>query len=292
MALIGSFWMIIPIYGWAKYNTMMGLLARLAYGELVGNPKSVVEAKRNIKPKMWSFLNLGWKVNWHLWIKLLFLSLKIIAIFIAILCIISLISVVFSTFSLHFIHIQLLSFIASTVLCVYYYLFASRLHLYELPLVVETNINIRKSIDFSEQLVEKYSFSTLVVIFVFTVVFTVVFAIFMFCAGVVINPLSEKIYDLIANIPVIAIFLLCLWLIHVICLFSIWLALVVVPFPTSIFLLFQAIMSSGDKIYIFSMLYLSIVTLFIPLWQSIKAIIYYHLKLRNEYRSLLPERST
>ena len=246
---------------------------------------------------MWSFLNLGWKVNWHLWIVLLFLSLRNIAIFMAIGCILILISIVVKTFFLSPIIGILLLFIILIVLYVYYYLFASKLHLYELPLVVETDISARRSIDFSEQLVENENYSFLILVIIS--VFTVVFAIFMFCVGIVVNPLAEKIYDLIANsiffitnLPVGAIFLLCLWFINSIYLYSTWLALVFVPFPTSIFFLSQPMISSGDKSYIFFILYPFISALFIPLWQSIKAVIYYRLKLRNYYRDLISDISS
>ena len=302
LALIGSFWMLIPIYGWAKYTTMMGLLTRLAYGELIGNPESVAEAKQNIKPKMWSFLNLGWRTILrfllYLWIKSLTHFVKFGGIFLVAFCISGLISVVFTISWLQSLSMLLAFAFLIVFLCAelcYCYLFMSRLCLYELPLAVEVNINVGQSIDFAEQLVENYSFPIRVIIFIFTFVF----AIFMLFVGVVINLQAEKIYDLIANslflianLPVGAIFLLCLWFINLIYLYSIWLALVFVPPPTSMFLLFPLTSFSGDKIYIFSILYLSIAALFIPLWQSIKAVIYYRLKLRNEYRNLLPDRST
>ena len=53
IAFTNSFWIFVPVYGWAKYAAMMGLLARLAYGEVAGNPETIIEAKRHIKPKKW-----------------------------------------------------------------------------------------------------------------------------------------------------------------------------------------------------------------------------------------------
>ncbi|MEO1801116.1 MAG: DUF975 domain-containing protein, partial [Cyanobacteria bacterium J06629_2] len=56
LALIGSLWGIIPIYGWAKFYAQQALIARLAYGEVTETPESVQDANRFIKGRMWSFL--------------------------------------------------------------------------------------------------------------------------------------------------------------------------------------------------------------------------------------------
>lgn len=37
LAFTNSFWIFVPLYGWAKYAAMMGLLARLAYGDVADN---------------------------------------------------------------------------------------------------------------------------------------------------------------------------------------------------------------------------------------------------------------
>lgn len=56
LALIGSLWSWIPIYGWAKFYAMQGLISRLAYGELIEQPETNRDAQRYVNGRMWSFL--------------------------------------------------------------------------------------------------------------------------------------------------------------------------------------------------------------------------------------------
>ena len=58
-ALIGSLWAIIPIYGWARYAAMHGLIARLAFREAIERPETVEQARQQVEPRMWSFLGAG-----------------------------------------------------------------------------------------------------------------------------------------------------------------------------------------------------------------------------------------
>lgn len=49
-------WVGLAIYSSAKSSTNSALIARLAYGELIGKPEDTKTAFRLIKPRMWSFL--------------------------------------------------------------------------------------------------------------------------------------------------------------------------------------------------------------------------------------------
>lgn len=79
LAFRNSFWIFVPVYGWAKYAAMMGLIARLAYGDVTGNSETVREAKRHIKPKTWSFFGAGLMETYTFYLKLflLFIPLRI-----------------------------------------------------------------------------------------------------------------------------------------------------------------------------------------------------------------------
>ncbi|MGL5195174.1 MAG: hypothetical protein ACRC8Y_16465 [Chroococcales cyanobacterium] len=59
IALIGYPWVIVPVYGWAKYAEMHGLIARLAFREAIERPETVQEARRQVDPRMWTFLGAG-----------------------------------------------------------------------------------------------------------------------------------------------------------------------------------------------------------------------------------------
>ena len=52
-------WLIVPLYGWAKYCMYTGLISRLAFQELMNQPETPREAYRQVSPKTWAFLGLG-----------------------------------------------------------------------------------------------------------------------------------------------------------------------------------------------------------------------------------------
>lgn len=56
LSLIGHLWILVPIYGWAKYAATTGLISRLAFGELSNQPESLKDARRFINARMWKFL--------------------------------------------------------------------------------------------------------------------------------------------------------------------------------------------------------------------------------------------
>lgn len=59
LAFIAYLWILVPIYGWAKLSATLGLLSRLAYGEVSEKPEGVREARGEVMPRMWSFLGAG-----------------------------------------------------------------------------------------------------------------------------------------------------------------------------------------------------------------------------------------
>lgn len=59
LALIAYLWILLPIYGWAKYSAINGLIARLAFAELINKPESVDTARSQVNPHLWSFLGVG-----------------------------------------------------------------------------------------------------------------------------------------------------------------------------------------------------------------------------------------
>lgn len=62
LALYAHLWLLLPIYGWAKYTAISGLISRLAFGELTNQPESIDSARNYIKPRMWSFLRVALQV--------------------------------------------------------------------------------------------------------------------------------------------------------------------------------------------------------------------------------------
>ena len=68
LAAIAHLWIIVPIYGWAKYAAISGLISRLAFGELIYQPESVQAASSHVNPRLWSFLRVAFQVGISLFV--------------------------------------------------------------------------------------------------------------------------------------------------------------------------------------------------------------------------------
>ncbi len=78
IAFIGYLWIIVPIYGWAKFAAMNGLLARLAFEEVAEKPETEKEARRYIKPRMWQFLIASILVGFIVFFGFIFFYLALV----------------------------------------------------------------------------------------------------------------------------------------------------------------------------------------------------------------------
>ena len=158
LALTNSLWIFIPVYGWAKYAAMMGLLARLSYGEAADNPETIAKAKRYIKPKTWLFFGAGLieTIIFYFRLSFVFIPLRIAL----------LVVVGTSSFSLLFdspfwLAVAVISF------C-YYYWVMSQLFLYELPIAIEGDANAGQARNIAGQLVRHSYLSLPIIIFSFS----------------------------------------------------------------------------------------------------------------------------
>ena len=161
IALINSFWIFVPVYGWAKYAAMMGLLARLAYGEVIGNPETIVEARRHIKPKTWLFFNAGLMADLVFLLK----TLRMLMVLIVLPQVAIKYNIVNISPYLNAISLLLLY---CSVSYYYPYWLTSHLFLYELPLATRQNISVVLSINIGWQLAEQKSTFKLVVIVLYS----------------------------------------------------------------------------------------------------------------------------
>ena len=62
LAAIAHLWILVPIYGWAKYAAISGLISRLAFGELIYQPETVQTASSHVNHRLWSFLRVGFQI--------------------------------------------------------------------------------------------------------------------------------------------------------------------------------------------------------------------------------------
>ena len=59
LSLIAHLWLLIPIYGWAKFFATSALISRLAFSNLIPERESFNAAKTHTYRKLWSFLIVG-----------------------------------------------------------------------------------------------------------------------------------------------------------------------------------------------------------------------------------------
>lgn len=59
LALKSLLWLIIPVYGWARSLMILGQIGRLGFKEMVREPETVKQARRQVRPRMWTFLGIA-----------------------------------------------------------------------------------------------------------------------------------------------------------------------------------------------------------------------------------------
>ena len=292
IALINSFWIFVPVYGWAKYAAMRGLLTRLAYGEVIGNPETIVEARRHIKPKTWLFFGAGLIANLVFLLK----TLRMLMVEIVLPWVVIKYNIVIVSPYVNAILLWLLYF---SITYYYPYWLISHLFLYELPLATRQNVNVAQSRNISWQLAEqKSSFRLIVVIFCFALLISLPYFLFN---QIYIFEIISIISQAIANLVKLSGFSL----------FDFWLSfLSFFHFPLKslfntlltpiisivVWILREIILhiylpDSNTVLSVFHLafnivLFIVFRALFIPFWQSLKAVTYYRLNLYLENTEL------
>ncbi|MEH2071713.1 MAG: hypothetical protein V7K47_26770 [Nostoc sp.] len=172
LAAIAHLWILVPVYGWAKYAAISGLISRLAFRELVYQPESVQSARTHVNTRLWSFLRVAFQVGISLLI--IYFGLALVGGILA-----GLLGVVLGRIlgSSGIVVITTLAVII-TVLIVLLGIswFYSRWVVAEVPLAVEENINGGESVARSWELTKALVFRIQAVVLVaFLVTFPIVF---------------------------------------------------------------------------------------------------------------------
>jgi hypothetical protein len=154
LALIAHLWALVPIYGWAKYAAISGLISRLAFGELTYQPESVEDARSHVNPRFWSFLGVYLRVG--IYVLLAYLGIVIVGS-IAVGLLVLIFSLILGREAIPIITILLTILMVITVLLglTWYY---ARWVIAEVPLAVEENINGRESASRSWELTKASAF--------------------------------------------------------------------------------------------------------------------------------------
>jgi hypothetical protein len=142
-SVIAHLWVLLPIYGWAKYAAKMGLISRLAFGELTNQPEGVGEAHAKTDRAKWSFLGVFFRIG--IWMFLAYLGFALLGIIVG-----GLLAVILGNiFGRQ--AAQILAIFIGAILIITIFLgltwVYSRFIVSEVPLAVEEGINGKKSVD-------------------------------------------------------------------------------------------------------------------------------------------------
>lgn len=161
LALVASFWFLVPIYGWAKFMEISGLLSRLAYGEVSGRPESVTEARRYVNPRLWTFFLTA------LLVGLIFLGWYLLFVIVSLI-----IGFVLATLSSQnnvwflILLFGLLGIVGLIAFIISLFWLSSRLYLAELAIAIENQSSAGKAINRSWQLTKQFIWRIVLITFV------------------------------------------------------------------------------------------------------------------------------
>ncbi len=159
LALQASLWLFVPVYGWAKYSAIQGLIARLAFHEAMERPETVQEARSYVNPRMWSFFLAGFLVNLILLVALLGMAI-VAGVFIGIAVVISQGNTAAS------VALGIIAFLILLVLLFCYIWLYSRLSIVELPIAVESQSDATVAIGRSWNLTKGFVVRLVIIFFV------------------------------------------------------------------------------------------------------------------------------
>ncbi|AFY83639.1 hypothetical protein [Oscillatoria acuminata] len=159
ISLVSHLWLLIPVYGWAKFYAGIALMSRLAFSEINGKTETINEAQTHINPRIWKFLvaailaSLGFAYRAFFWVLLWSICVGIIS---------SLLVLVFSSLlALNYGLMALFGLLFLVViLCIYAWFFLKMIEIYspffiyEIPLAIEEEMTSSTTITRSRQLVE------------------------------------------------------------------------------------------------------------------------------------------
>ncbi|NHC33716.1 hypothetical protein [Scytonema millei] len=154
LALQAHLWILVPIYGWAKFAAIAGLISRLAFGELVNQPESISNARNYTNSRLWSFFFVALRVSFLIFLA--YFGFIIVGAIIA--TIIGfvlgfLLNTIFGSTG------RTIAAILATIIIIVALIFGlvwlySRLFISEIPLAVEENTNGGQSINRSWNLTQ------------------------------------------------------------------------------------------------------------------------------------------
>lgn len=187
LALKAYLWILVPVYGWAKFYAIAALISRLAFGELVNQPESVESGRRYVNSKLWQFLItalLMLLIGVGVWICLVIL----IAIFVV------LAGVLRGNTAAIAITI-LLGIIVAAAFIVGIFWLLTRFFIVQLPLAIEDNVDATSTISRSWELTKGHVWRILsiyLVAYLITLPLIIAVQVVRSILQIVFNPLLKQ----------------------------------------------------------------------------------------------------
>jgi hypothetical protein len=150
-------WVLVPVYGWAKFSAISALISRLAYSEVIERPETVNDARRHVMPRMWSFLGAGLLVGlitFGVGVGVVVGAIFVVSVFGILAGIVGTIVGQNATAIVIFILLGIIVFIA---LIIGYIRLVFRLFIIEMPLAIETNVTATSTISRSLELTKGFA---------------------------------------------------------------------------------------------------------------------------------------
>jgi hypothetical protein len=159
LAFRAYLWVIIPLYGWAKFATISGLISRLAFSEVNEHPETENEARAQVEPRLWNFFVTG------LLILLILFGILVAGGIIAVV-IFTIFGILVGQNTTGVIILVLLGILYFIAFLFYYIWFYSRLSIAELPVAIEDNADATRAIGRSWQLTQGHVLRLQLIFFV------------------------------------------------------------------------------------------------------------------------------
>lgn len=159
LALKAYLWVLVPVYGWAKFMALSSLISRLAFGELVNQPESIPSGQRFVNSRLWEFLVAG-----------VLLFLVGVGLFLGIVIIFGILGLFWGLIFLDensaaFLLLGLITLVGLVVLLACLWIII-RLYLVGAVLAIEENVDGVSAISRSWQLTQGYGWRLLLIYFV------------------------------------------------------------------------------------------------------------------------------
>ncbi|MCC5627796.1 DUF975 domain-containing protein [Nostoc sphaeroides CHAB 2801] len=207
LALKAYVWVLVPVYGWAKFYALSALISRLAFGELVNQPESISSGQRYVNSRLWQFL---------VTMLLMFLigmgiGLGVVVLFVLFGLLSAFVGLGQQGNPATYILIVLLTIVVSIAAIVVVLWLLTRFYLVDVPLAIEDNVDGTSTISRSWELTQGHVWRILFISFVaflITIPAQIVLQILSAVIQGIFLPLINNNSAIFA--PILAVFILAL----------------------------------------------------------------------------------